>query len=48
MNGGILEVFENSCTLLTEDIYDLESKVISNDDKLSQKKAEIASQQFYN
>ena len=48
VNGGILEVFENSCTLLTEDIYDLESKVISYDDKLSQKKAEIASQQFYN
>ena len=47
VNGGILEVFKNSCTLLTEDIYDLESKVISNDDKLSQKKAEIASQQFY-
>ena len=47
VNGGILEVFENSCTLLTEDIYDLESEVISNDDKLSPKKAEIASQQFY-
>ena len=46
-NGGILEVFENKCALLTEDISDLESEVISNDDKLFQKKSEIASQQFY-
>ena len=47
VNGGILEVFENKCALLTEDISDLESEVISNDDKLFQKKSEIASQQFY-
>tara|TARA_X000000950_G_scaffold162535_1_gene198703 strand:- start:435 stop:767 length:333 start_codon:yes stop_codon:yes gene_type:complete len=47
VNGGILEVLENRCTLLTEDISDLESEVINNDDELSQKKAEIASKQFY-
>ena len=47
VNGGILEVFENKCALLTEDISDSESEVISNDDKLFQKKSEIASQQFY-
>ena len=48
VNGGILEVFDNRCTLLTEDITDSESKVIGNDDELAQKKSEIASQQFYN
>tara|TARA_Y200000002_G_scaffold177372_1_gene146172 strand:+ start:546 stop:878 length:333 start_codon:yes stop_codon:yes gene_type:complete len=47
VNGGILEVLENRCTLLTEDISDLESEVINNDDELSKKKAEIASKQFY-
>ena len=47
VNGGILEVFENRCTLLTEDISDSESKVISNDDELSRRKTEIASKQFY-
>ena len=38
VNGGILEVFENRCTLLTEDISDSESEVISNDDELSKRK----------
>ena len=47
INGGILEVFDNRCTLLTEDITDLENEVISNDNELFQKKSEIASQQFY-
>ena len=50
VNGGILEVIENRCTLLTEDISDLESEVVNNDEKddqLAQKKSEIASQQFY-
>ena len=50
VNGGILEVIENKCTLLTEDISDSESEVINkydNDDPLYQKKSEIASQQFY-
>ena len=47
VNGGILEVFENKCTLLTEDISDSESKVINNDDELSKRKIEIASKQFY-
>ena len=47
VNGGILEVFENRCTLLTEDISDSESKFISNDDELSKRKTEIASKQFY-
>ena len=50
INGGILEVIENRCTLLTEDISDLESEVVNNDEKddqLAQKKSEIASQQFY-
>ena len=47
VNGGILEVFENRCTLLAEDISDLESKVVSNDDELSKRKKEIASKQFY-
>jgi F-type H+-transporting ATPase subunit epsilon len=50
VNGGILEVIENKCTLLTEDISDLESEVVNNDEKddqLAQKKSEIASQQFY-
>ena len=47
VNGGILEVLENRCTLLTEDISDLESEVVNNDDELSKKKAEIASKQFY-
>tara|TARA_B100001248_G_scaffold64201_1_gene44813 strand:+ start:227 stop:559 length:333 start_codon:yes stop_codon:yes gene_type:complete len=47
VNGGILEVLENRCTLLTEDISDLESEVINNDDELSKKKAEIALKQFY-
>ena len=51
VNGGILEVIENRCTLLTEDISDLESEVVNKDDgndQLAQKKSEIASQQFYN
>ena len=48
VNGGILEVFENRCTLLTEDISDSESEVISNDDELSKRKKKIASKQFYN
>ena len=47
VNGGILEVFGNRCTLLTEDISDSESKVINNDDELSKRKIEIASKQFY-
>ena len=47
VNGGIIEVSENKCTLLTEDISDSESKVISNDDELSKRKAKIASKQFY-
>ena len=50
VNGGILEVIENRCTLLTEDISDLESEVVNkddNDDHLAQKKTKIASQQFY-
>ena len=50
VNGGILEVIDNRCTLLTEDISDLESEVVNkndNDDQLAQKKSEIASQQFY-
>ena len=38
VNGGILEVIENRCTLLTEDISDLENEVVSNDDQLAQKK----------
>jgi len=50
VNGGILEVIENRCTLLTEDISDLESEVVNKgekDDQLAQKKSEIALQQFY-
>lgn len=50
VNGGILEVIENRCTLLTEDIFDLEGEVVNKDDsndQLAQKKSEIASQQFY-
>ena len=47
VNGGILEVFENRCTLLTEDISDSDSRAISNDDELSKRKTEIASKQFY-
>ena len=47
VNGGILEVFENRCTLLTEDISDPEREVISTDDELSKRKTEIASKQFY-
>ena len=50
VNGGILEVIENRCTLLTEDISDLEGEVVNkddNNDQLAQKKREIASQQFY-
>ena len=50
VNGGILEVIDNRCTLLTEDISDLESEVVNkddNNDQLAQKKSEIASQQFY-
>ena len=50
VNGGILEVIENRCTLLTEDISDLESEVVNKDEKddqLAQKKSEIASKQFY-
>ena len=47
VNGGILEVFVNRCTLLTEDISDPESEVISTDDELSKRKTEIASKQFY-
>ena len=40
VNGGILEVIENRCTLLTEDISDLESEVVNKgekDDQLAQK-----------
>ena len=47
VNGGILEVFENRCTLLTEDISDSENDDVSNDDQLSKRKKEIASKQFY-
>ena len=47
VNGGILEVFENKCTLLTEDISDSESEVIGKDDELFKRKTEIASKQFY-
>ena len=50
VNGGILEVIENRCTLLTEDISDLEGEVVNkddNNDQLAQKKRAIASQQFY-
>ena len=50
VNGGILEIIDNRCTLLTEDISDLESEVVNkddNDDQFAQKKSEIASQQFY-
>ena len=43
----LVEVLENRCTLLTEDISDSESEVISNDDELSKRKKEIASKQFY-
>ena len=41
VNGGILEVIDNRCTLLTEDISDLESEVVNkddNNDQLAQKK----------
>lgn len=40
VNGGILEVIENRCTLLTEDISDLENEVVNkdnDDDQLAQK-----------
>ena len=47
VNGGILEVFENRCTLLTEDISDSESEVVNNNDELTRKKKQIASRQFY-
>ena len=47
VNGGILEVFENKCTLLTEDISDSESEFVKHDDNLSKKKLAIASQNFY-
>ena len=47
VNGGILEVFENRCTLLTEDISDSESEVVNNNDELTRKKKQIASKQFY-
>ena len=47
VNGGILEVFENRCTLLTEDIADSKTEVLSEDDELYKKKSEIVSQQFY-
>ena len=47
VNGGIIEVLENRCTLLTEDISDSESEIISNDDELLKRKTEIASKQFY-
>lgn len=47
VNGGIIEVLENRCTLLTEDISDSESEIIGNDDGLSKRKKEIALKQFY-
>jgi F-type H+-transporting ATPase subunit epsilon len=47
VNGGIIEVLENRCTLLTEDISDSESEIIGNDDELSKRKKEIALKQFY-
>ena len=47
VNGGIIEVLENRCTLLTEDISDSESEIIDNDDELSKRKKEIALKQFY-
>ena len=47
VNGGIIEALENRCTLLTEDISDSESEIISNDDELSIRKKEIALKQFY-
>ncbi|MEL0124045.1 MAG: ATP synthase F1 subunit epsilon [Alphaproteobacteria bacterium] len=47
VNGGIIEVLGNKCTLLTEDISDSESEIIGNDDELSKRKKEIALKQFY-
>ena len=47
VNGGIIEVLDNRCTLLTEDISDSESEIIDNDDELSKRKKEIALKQFY-
>ena len=41
VNGGILEVFGNKCTLLTEDISDAENESFNKDDELYAKKLKI-------
>ena len=49
VNGGILEMSDNKCSLLTEDISEANDKVfdIVDDDVLATKKNEILKKQFY-
>ena len=49
VNGGIVEISSNKCTLLTEDIVDSKSfKFEDKEDKLKEEKQKIIKQSFYN
>ncbi len=48
VNGGILEMSNNKCTLLTEDISSTDEKDFSGDDEqTASKKSEILNKEFY-
>ena len=48
VNGGILEMSNNKCTLLTEDISSTDEKDFSRDDEqTASKKSEILNKEFY-
>lgn len=48
VNGGILEMSNNKCTLLTEDISSTDKKDFSGDNEhIASKKLEILKKEFY-
>ncbi len=49
INGGIIEVFDNKCTLLSEDISDVDVKLEKQEnDELHSQKLKVISNQYYN
>ena len=48
VNGGLAEISDNKCILLTEEITAADSTVaINDDDPLKKRKSEILTQKFY-
>tara|TARA_B100000035_G_scaffold110932_1_gene94188 strand:+ start:212 stop:547 length:336 start_codon:yes stop_codon:yes gene_type:complete len=48
VSGGVVEVSDNQCTLLTEEIIKSNEFIISNqDDKIDKKKEKIANKLYY-